>query len=150
MDMPPDDPETQRISELAAQLRAVTGKIKRRLLAQSDNGNLTASQTAVLIRLERDGPATISALAKAEGMRPQSMGANIAQLEQAGLVSGAPDPADGRQTIVSVTPVFEEWIATGRAARQGWLFGAIRKNLSPAEQMQLAQALELLKRIADS
>lgn len=145
-----DDPETQRISALAEQLRAVTGKIRRRLLAQSDSGDLTASQTAVLFRLERDGPATVAALAKAEGMRPQSMGANIAQLESAGLVRGAPDLSDGRQTIVSVTSVFEEWIAAGRVARQSWLFGAIRKTLSLPEQVRLARALEMLERIADS
>jgi DNA-binding MarR family transcriptional regulator len=145
-----DDAETRRISALAEQLRVSVRELKRRLLAQSDSGDLTGSQTAVLIRLERDGPATISALAKAEGMRPQSMGTNIAQLEAAGLVRGAPDPSDGRQTIVSVTPVFAEWIAAGRAARQGWLFEAIRKNLNATEQMQLAAALELLKRISDS
>lgn len=132
------------------ELRTVTGKIKRRLLVQSNTGDLTASQVSVLIRLERDGPATASALAKAEGMRPQSMGTNITVLESAGLVNGAPDPNDGRQTILSVTPVFQEWIAAGRAARQGWLFRAIKENLTPAEQEQLAQALELLKRIADS
>ena len=142
--------ENARISQLAAQLRAVTGKIKRRLLVESNGGDLTSSQIAILLRLERHGPASISALAKAEGMRPQSMGANLTALEELGLVSGKKDPNDGRQTIVSVTPVFNKWVAAGRAARQGWLFDAIRQNLNAAEQAQLGAALKLLERIADS
>ena len=36
-------------------------------------------------------------------MRPQSMSTAIAALEAAGLVRGAPDPDDGRQTIMSLT-----------------------------------------------
>lgn len=78
-----DDVETRRISELAASIRAICGNIKRRLMAQSNGGDLTESQLAVLLRLERDGPASISALAKAEGMRPQSMGALLSGLDQA-------------------------------------------------------------------
>jgi DNA-binding MarR family transcriptional regulator len=103
----------------------------------------------VLGRLEREGPATVTTLAKAEGMRPQSMGANISVLEAAGLVSGRPDPSDGRQTLLSVTPRFEEWIKAGRAAREDWLFRAIRTKLAPVEQEQLAAGIELLERLVE-
>src|ERR1700712_4078661 len=86
-------------SALAAELRIVMGALNRRLREQANVGDLTSAQKAVLLRLERDGPATGSALARAEAMRPQSMGAIIAALEAAGFVAGAPDPSDGRQTI---------------------------------------------------
>jgi DNA-binding MarR family transcriptional regulator len=82
-------------------------------------------------------------------MRPQSMGANIAALEAAGFVTGRPDPADGRQTILSITPACEEWIKAGRAARQDWLHDTIRSQLNPAEQAQLHRAIRLLKRLGD-
>ncbi len=104
----------------------------------------------MIIRLERDGPATVSALARAEGVRQQSMGATISTLEAAGLVKGSPDPADGRQTILSLTDACREMIQASRAAKEDWLFHAIQTKLSPAEQEQLATNLELLKRIADS
>ena len=42
-------------------------------------------------------------LACAEGMRPQSMNTVIADLDAAGLIRGAPDPADGRRTVISLT-----------------------------------------------
>jgi DNA-binding MarR family transcriptional regulator len=136
-------------SSLASELRSVIGKLKRRLREQANLGVLSWSQLSVLKRLERDGPATVSTLARAEGMRSQSMSANVSALEAAGLVSGAPDPNDGRQTILFVTPACRESIEAARA-REDWLLGAIREHLEPPEQTQLASALELLKRIADA
>jgi DNA-binding MarR family transcriptional regulator len=100
--------------------------------------------------MERDGPATVGALARAEGVRQQSMGATISALEKAGLVSGSPDPADGRRTILSLTDTCRELIKATRAAKEDWLFRAIQTKLSPAEQEELARSLELLKRLADS
>jgi DNA-binding MarR family transcriptional regulator len=137
-------------SALASELRILINQLRHRLREQSHLGDYTWSQTSVIIRLERDGPATVSALARAEGVRQQSMGTTISTLEAAGLVKGSPDPADGRQTILSLTDACREMIQANRAAKDDWLFRAIQTKLSPAEQKQLATALEFLKRIADS
>lgn len=137
-------------SALAGELRILISQMRHRLREQTHLGDYTWSQTSVIIRLERDGPATVSALARAEGVRQQSMGATISTLEAAGLVKGSPDPADGRQTILSLTDACREMIQASRAAKEDWLFHAIQTKLPPAEQEQLATALELLKRIADS
>ena len=91
----------------------------------------------------------MSALARAEGMRPQSMGAIVSPLEAAGLVSGAPDPNDGRQTILSLTEACRKWIGAARAARRDWLTRTIETRLSPEEMAVLAKGVELLKRLAD-
>jgi len=125
----------------------VIGPLKRRLREQADTGDLRPSQIAVLQRLEKGGPVTTSALARAENMRPQSMGAVIAALEAAGLVAGAPDPNDRRQTLLSLTDHCRTWLTEGRAARQDWLTRTLEARLSPAEQAQLAAALPLLQRI---
>jgi DNA-binding MarR family transcriptional regulator len=145
----PVDPEAAFASALAGDLRALIGKLKRRLREQANAGDLTPSQVSVLLRLEREGPTTMSNLAREEGMRPQSMGAAVALLEAAGFVSGAPDPNDGRQTILSLTGTCREWITEGRAARQDWLFRTIQARLSPKEQKDLAATVELLKRLVD-
>ena len=110
-------------------------------------GDLTQGQTFALVRLEAEGPLTVSALARAEGVRPQSMGAVVAPLITQGLVEGAPDPEDGRQTLLSVTPACRNWITAGRAARQDWLARLIDRELEPHEQALLARALPLLKRL---
>jgi DNA-binding MarR family transcriptional regulator len=134
---------------LAADLRALLGRLKRRLREQGSVGDFTPSQIAVLQRLERNGPATVSTLARAEGMRPQSMGTTIAALEAAELVAGAPDPHDGRQTLISLTPLCAGKLTQGRAARQDWLARQIQ-HLSPEEQAQLAAATDILRRISES
>ena len=139
-----------RASALAGELRILISQLRHRLREQTNPGDFTWSQTSVIMRLERDGPATVSALARAEGVRQQSMGATISTLEAAGLVKGSPDSADGRQTILSLTDACREMIQANRAAKDDWLFRVIQTKLSAAEQEQLAAALELLKRIADS
>jgi DNA-binding MarR family transcriptional regulator len=133
--------------QIAQQLRLFARRLKRRLRDQADGGDLTPSQTAILIRLEEHGPATTSALARAEGMRPQSMGSIVAGLEAAGLVTGAPDPADGRQILLSLTDHCRLWLREGRAARQDWLTRRLDTQLSPAERARLAEALPLLLRL---
>jgi DNA-binding MarR family transcriptional regulator len=146
----PNDPETARIAALAGELRVVVGQLKRRLREHSNLGDLTWTQLRVLSRLDREGPATVTALARAEGIRPQSMGETVAALKAAGFVSGAPDPNDGRQTVLSLTPACIEAVRKGRAANDDWLSKAINTRLAVAEQEQLAAAIQLLKRIVEA
>jgi DNA-binding MarR family transcriptional regulator len=134
---------------MAAELRVVLGKLKRRLREHANKGDLSLSQMAVIGYLDREGPSTVTSLARAEGVRPQSMGATVAALEEAGLVSGNPHPADGRQVVLSLTGAARQWLEASRAAREDWLSQAIRSHLSPAEQEELARAAALLKRIVD-
>jgi DNA-binding MarR family transcriptional regulator len=142
--------DAARASALAAELHALIGKLKRRLREQASAGDLTPSQTAVLAHLDRDGPTTVTALARGEGVRSQSMGATVAVLEAAGLVRGSPDPEDGRQTILSLTSACRELIRSGRAARHDWLLRAIETRLTPREQEQLAASMSLLTRLVDT
>jgi DNA-binding MarR family transcriptional regulator len=149
MNSQPDDRQAARAAALAQELRALLGKLKRRLREQAHVGDLTPSQVSVLLRLEKEGPATASSLARAEGMRPQSIGPVIAALEVTGFVSGAPDPTDGRQTILSLTDACRKWAQEGRAARQDWLCRTIQARFSPQEQKGLTAAVDLLKRLVD-
>ena len=143
----PDSIDAARTSALATEIRALIGKLKRRLREQAGVGDLTPSQISVLLRLEREGPATTSNLARLEGMRPQSMGTLVAPLQAAGLVSGAPDPTDGRQTLLSLTDACRKSVQEGRAARQDWLTRSLQTRFSLKEQESLAEAIELLKRL---
>lgn len=135
---------------LAAEMRAVLRKLKLRYRERGSGNDLTSSQISVVLRLEKDGSATVSGLARVEGMRPQSMSAVVAPLQESGLVIGAPDPGDGRQTLMSLTPKCRKWLQEGRAARQDWLATTISQKLSVHEQKKLQAALELLKRLAEN
>ncbi|CAG9192806.1 MarR family transcriptional regulator [Paraburkholderia tropica] len=144
-----DEPVSELAGALAGDLRALVGKLRRRMREQGSAGDFTPSQIAVLLRLERDGAATVSSLARAEGMRPQSMGTIVAGLEALGQIEGAPDPADGRQTLWSLTETFRRSVRASRAAREDWLAHVIDARLSGTEQTQLARAVVLLKRLVD-
>ena len=141
--------QTGLASTLAGEIRTVGGKLKRRLREHGGSDDLTPSQVSVVLRLERDGSATVSSLARAEGMRPQSMSAVVTPLQEAGLVSGSPDPSDRRQTLMSLTPKSLKRLQEGRAARQDWLTTRISQKLSVDEQEKLQAALELLTRLVE-
>lgn len=137
-------------SAVAGELRMVLAALVRRLRQQTEGSDLTKSQSAVLGRLERHGATTATALARAEGIRPQSMGAIVAALDAAGLVTGSPDPRDGRKTILELTEKAREEFRTGRLAKEDWLTEAIGRELDAAEIQRLTDAVALLKRIAES
>jgi DNA-binding MarR family transcriptional regulator len=141
--------QTGLASTLAAELRTVFRKLKLRLREHGGHSDLTLSQIAVVLRLEKDGSATVSSLARAEGMRPQSMSAVVTPLQESGLVRGAPDPSDGRQTLMSLTPKCLKWLQQGRAARQDWLTTRISQKLSVQEQVKLQAAVALLMRLVE-
>lgn len=136
-------------SAIALEIRTVFRKVKLRLRGQEKHGDLKPSQISVVLRLEEGGPATVSSLARAEGMRPQSMSAVMTPLMEAGLVRGVPDPADRRQTLMSLTPKCMKWLKDGRAARQDWLARKISEKLSVHEQETLRAALNLLAKLSE-
>lgn len=149
MRRPSGPAEASRPSTLAADLRVSVGKLVRRLREEVNPGDFTSSQKSVLIRLERDGPATVSTLARAESVRPQSMRITVAGLEKLGLVSGEPDPTDGRQTFFSLTAACRETLKSTRAAKEDWLVRALQAQLTPYEREQLAATVDLFNRLAD-
>ena len=131
---------------LATELRLILGRLVRRMRAE---GRLPLAQMAVLGRLERGGPATVSALATAERVRPQSMSQTVGELEADGLLVRHPDPNDRRQLLVELTQTGHAALADERRHREGWLARAIAEDLSPAERAALEAALEPLRRLAD-
>ncbi|WP_415855810.1 MarR family winged helix-turn-helix transcriptional regulator [Sinomonas sp. G460-2] len=137
-------------ASVAAELRGILRRLNRRLRQQADFGDLTRSQLNVLSRLEREGPGTVSELARAEGVRPQSMGATVVSLEVSGLVRRDPDPTDGRKTVISLTGAARDTIATSRSIRQDWLQRVLSRELDSAELDRVNEAIALLSRIADA
>ncbi|MEU6562750.1 MarR family winged helix-turn-helix transcriptional regulator [Nocardia nova] len=137
-----------RASAVAADLRVAVSGLLRQLRAQAEGSDLTKSQSSVLIRLEQGGPATATELANAAGMRPQSMAKIVRALEEAGLIAGRPDPADGRKTVLDLTDAARDEFRTGRRAKEDWLTRVIEAEFDAAEIEQLAAAVTLLERIA--
>jgi DNA-binding MarR family transcriptional regulator len=134
-------------AELAHDLRETLGRVLRRLRAEPGP---PLGQMAVLSRLDREGPASISDLAAADRMRPQSMAQTVHELQRAGLVSRRPDPADGRRSFVELTPAGLETLKATRARREDWLTRALDSELSADERELVRRTLALLGRVADA
>jgi DNA-binding MarR family transcriptional regulator len=132
---------------MASELRVVLGQLIRRLRQQHA---FPLSHGAVLGRLDREGPQSVSDLAAAERVRPQSMAQTVGDLEGDGLVERRPDPDDRRRALVELTAHGRDALAQDRARRDGWLASAIAEDLNPEEQEQLRAAIELLRRLADA
>lgn len=143
----PPDPSTS-LETVVAELSVAIGQLLRRLRAESNPDQLTWSQTVVLARLERAGSMTTADLARAESVKPQSMGATLAELEREGLVRRHPHPTDGRQVLFALTDAGVEARRKRSAAKQKWLLAAMAK-LDPSEQQTLISAAALIKRLGD-
>ena len=133
----------------ASDLMQAVGTLLRRVRGESGNVGLSWSQAAAMGRLERQGPMTTAELARAETVKPQSMGALLAELEQDGLVRRDPHPTDGRQILFSLT---DAGIATRRqrhAAKLAWLSAAI-EQFDDRERRTLVDAIALVKRLGES
>jgi DNA-binding MarR family transcriptional regulator len=146
----PDRPADSAESAVRAarELRAVFGRLRRRLRQVADLGGLTPSQTSVLSLLSKGGPTSASELAATEGVRPQSMAATLAALAEHGLIDRHPDPEDGRRQLVTLSETGREHVAGSRQARDEWLARALLERYTEDERRALIEALALLERLA--
>jgi DNA-binding MarR family transcriptional regulator len=132
---------------MARELRETVGRLIRRLRAEPGP---PVAQMTVLSRLSREGAASVSDLAAAEKMRPQSMAPIVRDLEEAGLVQRRPDPDDGRRALVELTSAGVHTVGATRARREDWLTATLDEVLDAGEREQLQAALALLGRLADA
>lgn len=134
--------------DIAAFTHAI-GLLVRRVRAAAGREGLSLSESSVLGRLEREGPATIAELARAESVKPQSMGVTVAALEEQGLIERKAHPTDGRQQLLSLTTKGKEVRGNIRSAKQNWLAGMIAE-LPREDRETLFRAGEIIQKIAES
>ncbi len=139
-------PTQTEIAPLASELRVVLGQLIRRLRVEH---RFPISHGSVLGRLDREGPRSVSDLATAERVRPQSMAQTVSDLEGDGLVERNPDPSDGRRALVSLTPQGKETLEADRRNREGWLVKAI-EELPAEDQETVGKAISLLRHLAEA
>ena len=133
----------------ARDLRVMFSRLRRQLRGLATDDDLTPSQTAVLIRLCKEGASSASVLAGAEGVRPQSMATIVAALEQRGLIERTPDPEDGRRQLISLTQVGRHRAESNKQVREEWLASAMQERYTKAERRVILEALLLLERLTE-
>jgi DNA-binding MarR family transcriptional regulator len=135
--------------EIAARLRAVIGRLARRLrpTATARAAGLTPTRVSVLLNVVRAGPIRLSELAAAEALNPTMLSRVIADLAQSGLLERTSDEGDRRSAWVSATPAGKRLAERIRRERTDAVNSALER-LTDADRRGLEQALSALDALA--
>jgi DNA-binding MarR family transcriptional regulator len=137
------EPKAEIREELAPRLRLAVTRMARRL-RQEGGADIGPSQTAALATIERHGPLSPSEVAERERIKRPTTTRIVSNLEAAGLVERVRDPADGRASILTVTPEGRRLLRRLRARKTAYL--ATRLDGLPAEDRRtLERAAELME-----
>lgn len=136
-----DDLETARRILTGAGLFSARARAERA-------GAISLSQTGVLRQLAKAGALTPGELADRLRSQPQSLSRAFAALEEQGWIRRRPDPDDGRQSLLELTPAGTEVLAEEMRPREVWLAGALER-LTDAEQGLLVIAAGLLEQLSE-
>jgi DNA-binding MarR family transcriptional regulator len=137
-----------REAESSARLRAVIGRLSRRLRPTLAGSGLTPSQISVLFTVVRIGPLGLSELAGIENLNPTMLSRITARLCELGLIRRTADPLDRRAALVQAT-------AAGRRMRERihrertQALSAHVQTLDEHERQALWDALPVLEQLAD-
>jgi|SRR5580658_204258 DNA-binding MarR family transcriptional regulator len=141
------EPNQETAAEARA-LRTAVARFQRSLRAERSPEGPSLEQLSLLGTLHRGGPMTAGELADRERLRPQSMTRMLARLEERGLITRTPDPADQRRRVIAITLLGRQSLAAEMLRRDARLAGALAHALTPAERDVLRIARDLFERLA--
>ena len=136
------------LSDTAHELRQSVMRLSRRLRQERLAHGIGLTKMTFLSHLDRAGAATTSELAAAEGIAQQSAARPVADMVEAGLICREPDPRDGRQVLLRLSPSGRELLEADLAQRDAWLAEAMAERLTDVERDLLALSGRLLDRLA--
>ncbi|MGE9807818.1 MarR family winged helix-turn-helix transcriptional regulator [Janibacter sp. G1551] len=138
-------PTRREVSDLAIDVRLACMRISRRVRFESSS-EIAPHRFGVLAKIE-DGLHTATALAESERVSAPSMSRTIKALAEDGLVTRTPDPDDGRNVILELTPEGAAMLRRVRRRRDAWMTTRVAA-LSAEEQHVLRRAADILARVA--
>jgi DNA-binding MarR family transcriptional regulator len=137
-------------TDAAAQLRAVIGRLSRRLRPTETAlaAGLTPTRLAVLQKVSWHGQMRLSELAAAEGINPTMLSRVTADLVEAGLLERASDQGDRRAAWVRATRAGKRLNERIRKERTDALKLALG-SLSESDRRRIERALPALEQLAE-
>ncbi|MFI6350075.1 MarR family winged helix-turn-helix transcriptional regulator [Streptomyces sp. NPDC050560] len=145
--MPENGTASESAVRAARELRIVFSRLRRRLKETYDTEGFTPSQTSAVSRLNRQGPMSASDLAAAEGVRPQSIAATLAVLDERGMITRSPDPGDRRRQLVALSAAGAAFLTDRRRLGEEWLATALEEKCTEAERATVIEAMALVERL---
>ena len=144
-----EQPAVVEGADLGGQVRSAVGRLYRRFRSERPAGSLGDAALAVLSRLHKHGPQTLTELSEHDRVSPASMSQTVNRLTVAGYAVRTRDPDDRRKVLFSATAEGDELASAARAQRNAWLDQRLQA-LSAEDRVVIARATVLLSRIADS
>jgi DNA-binding MarR family transcriptional regulator len=137
-------------TDTAARLRAVIGRLSRRLRPTSAGtaAGLTPTRVSVLLRVVREGPTRLSEIAEEEGINPTMLSRVVADLVVAGLLERTSDDRDRRAAWVKATRAGRKLAERMRRERTDALNLALAE-LDETDRRRLETVLPALERLAE-
>lgn len=136
-------------ADLGGQLRSAVGRLYRRFRSERPEGGLGDAALAVLTRLHKHGPKSLTELSEHDRVSPASMSQTVNRLTSAGYAVRTRDPDDRRKVLFSATAAGDKLASAARAQRNAWLDEQLRA-LSAEDRAVIARATALLSSISDS
>ncbi|MGD0559510.1 MAG: MarR family transcriptional regulator [Streptosporangiaceae bacterium] len=136
-------------ADLGNQLRSAIGRLYRRFRSERPEGGLGDAALAVLSRLQKHGPQTLTELSELDRVSPASMSQTVNRLTSAGYAVRTRDRDDRRKVLFSTTAEGNELASAARVQRTAWLDQRLQ-SLSAEDRAVMARAAALLSTIADS
>jgi DNA-binding MarR family transcriptional regulator len=113
------------------------------------SADVTDGQLSVLLALWKEGAQTLSSLSEYERVTPPSMNRTVNALVEAGLVSRATAPDDGRKVLIQATDAGLDVARETKRRRVAW-FATRLAALEADERAILDAAAPILRTLADS
>jgi DNA-binding MarR family transcriptional regulator len=148
-DANPSRPAAREVDELSQELRTAVGRVYRRFRALRAHDELGDAAMAVLTRLRKAGPQSLTALSDDARVTPSSMSQTVNRLAAGGYLLRTADPADGRRVLFQLTESGRRLEGESIARSRAWFDGELSRA-TDAERATLAHAARILLRIADA
>lgn len=131
----------RELTLLMRRARASSGEMARQV-----HPDLEPAAYGLLVCLDDAGPQRATDLAAFIGVGKATMSRQLRALEELGLVSREPDPADGRAWLIRLTPDGRTRFRTVRAARRAQYV----RRLQGWDRAEVAELARLLGRLNSS
>ncbi|MDR7278354.1 MarR family winged helix-turn-helix transcriptional regulator [Catenuloplanes atrovinosus] len=128
-------------TEIALLMRM--GEATRRATPVEPHRALDRAAYVILRQLDEAGPTNVSTLAARLNLDGSTITRQVTAMQRDGLVTRAPDPADGRGTLISPTAHGLHCVSVVRAARRE-IYGKILADWNAADRATLATLMHRL------
>lgn len=131
----------------ASQLRRTVAHLYQSLRPGLRQAGISMAKLSVVGQVFRAGALTPTELAAREGVKIQTLTRVLAELEAEGWLRREPHAADGRQSLLSLTPFGKGQLAKVGRASDAALTEAMQATLQPEDLALLQQACVVMERL---